>query len=288
MERKLINRIESEFETLVMDERKGIDCVPFSNPIAVNLQDESTYYHSIYVVYNPSMKHCKTLPAPPFREAPVIGIERSRNIVDIRKDVLHIGIYSSKTDSWRDAGEPFPFPSPVRLWQSGVYWKGSVHWIDQWSGTLHYFNSDCESMKTVAMPVQSYSGGDYSKHILYFGECKGHVHLMLMVKGDIPRFDIWEMRMEYSGWNVKYCVDLSPLTTVYPSILLERAQFFGRFALDILLIEEGEDSSRLILWIPENKMISFDLDNKNFKEMYDVNPGVRVQGFQYMEALSHV
>ncbi|XP_026408737.1 F-box protein At5g07610-like [Papaver somniferum] len=261
------------------------------------------------------MKHRRTLPPPPFREAPAIGKERSRNIcvpqvlsvtiafdpakssyyevvgvcrVDIRKDVLHIEIYSSKTDSWRDAGDPFPFPSPVRLWQSGVYWNGSVHWFDQWTGTLHYFDSDCESMKTVAMPVQSNSGGDYSKHIVYFGECRGHMHLMLMVKGDIPRFDIWEMRMDYSGWNVKYCVDLSPLTTVYPGILLERAQFSGRFALDLLLIEEGEDSSRLISWIPEDKVISFDLDDKNFNEMYDVNPGVCVQGSQYIEALSHV
>lgn len=92
----------------------------------------------------------------------------------------------------------------------------------------------------------------------------------------------------YSGWNVKYWVDLSPLTTVYPGLLLERAQFFGRFALDVLLIEEGEDSSRLILWILEDKVISFDLDNKSFKEMYDVNPVARVQGFQRIEALSRV
>lgn len=160
-----------------------------------------------------------------------------------------------------------------------------MHWIDQWRATLHYFDIECELMNTLAMPTQPYPEGDYSRNIVYFKECRGHIHLMEMRKDDMPRADIWEMRMDYTGWNVKYNVDLSPFTIVYPSILLDIDYLFRRFGLDVLLIEEGEDSSRLILWILNDKVISFDLESKDFKEMYDVSPDVYVQGFQYMETL---
>lgn len=87
----------------------------------------------------------------------------------------------------------------------------------------------------------------------------------------------------YSGWNVKYYVDLSPSTTVYPGILPERD-----FDLYVMLIEEGKDSSRLISWILNDKVISFDLKSKSFKEMCDVNSDVYAEGFQYIETLAHV
>ncbi|KAI3964140.1 hypothetical protein MKW92_028911 [Papaver armeniacum] len=91
----------------------------------------------------------------------------------------------------------------------------------------------------------------------------------------------------YTGWNVKYYIDLSSLTTVYPGILRERDHFSYRFELDVLLIEEGDNSSRLILRIAKDKVISFDIKNKSFKEMYDVNPEVRIEGFQYIETFAH-
>lgn len=244
-----------------------------------------------------------TLPKPPFRKTRVpcvlsftIAFDPAKSSyyevlalcdTDTSESIYHIQIYSSKTDSWRDAGDPFPFSPPGRLLVSGMYWNGSVHWIDQWSATLHYFDIECELMKTLAMPTQPYPERDYSRSIVYFKECREHIHLMEMRKDDMPRADIWEMCMDYTGWNVKYNVDLSPLTIVYPSILLDRDFLFRRFGLDVLLIEEGEDSSRLILWILNDKVISFDLENKGFKEMYDVSPDVYVQGFQYMETLAH-
>ncbi|XP_026395861.1 F-box protein At5g07610-like [Papaver somniferum] len=216
MKKTSINRRELEFETLVMDERNGIDCFPFTNPVAVKLEhscnglilfevrDESTGYHTTYyVIYNPSKKRFKTLPSPPFRIDPVVGACSA----DISKDVFHIEIYSYKTDYWRDAGDPFPFSAPGILSVFSVYWNASVHWINQLTETLHYFDIDCEAMKTVAMPRQSYSEGDYSRHIVYFGECRGHMHLMEMLKDDIPHFDIWEMRMDYSGWNIEFYVE---------------------------------------------------------------------------------
>ncbi|KAI3846277.1 hypothetical protein MKW92_026210, partial [Papaver armeniacum] len=104
---------------------------------------------------------------------------------------------------------------------------------------------------------------------------------------DMPRFDIWEMLMDHTGWNLKYHVDLTPLTTIYPGIVLDRVFSSRRFSMDVLLIEEGEDSSRLILWILKGKAISFDLKNKSFKEIYDANGKARVEGFPYMETLAY-
>lgn len=51
----------------------------------------------------------------------------------------------------------------------------------------------------------------------------------------------------------------------------------------MLLVEEDEYSSRLLLWIEEDKVIS---DN-TFKEMHDVKPDALVEGFEYIEKLTH-
>ncbi|KAI3836947.1 hypothetical protein MKW98_005280, partial [Papaver atlanticum] len=107
---------------------------------------------------------------------------------------------------------------------------------------------------------------------------------------DVPRFDIWEMRKDYTGWSVTYYVDLTPLTTVYPDIVPGRLRslIFHPFELNVLLTEEGEeDPSKLILLIGKNKVISFDLSNKSLKKLYDVSPDVWVHGFQYVETLVH-
>ncbi|XP_026390424.1 uncharacterized protein LOC113285901 [Papaver somniferum] len=171
-----------------------------------------------YVIYNLSMKQCKILPLPPFR----IRNARYTNLLsgtiafdpaksnyyqvvgvcsaDISKGVQHVEIYSSKTDSWRDAGDPLPL-SLLGTSESDVYWNGSVDWLDQGTAALHYFDIDCGLAKTVAMPKQPCSEGDYSRSVEYFGECRGHMHLMEMRKdgNGIPSFDIWEMQMDLFG-----------------------------------------------------------------------------------------
>lgn len=54
-------------------------------------------------------------------------------------------------------------------------------------------------MNKIPMPTQPYPKGDYSKKIQYFKECRGHIHFMEMRIDDMPRVDIWEMRMDYTG-----------------------------------------------------------------------------------------
>lgn len=54
--------IESEFKTLVMDERNGIDCFPINIPIDVNRCSRKTFEHSsnglaLYEVYDGSTYH---------------------------------------------------------------------------------------------------------------------------------------------------------------------------------------------------------------------------------------
>ncbi|RZC66212.1 hypothetical protein C5167_009902 [Papaver somniferum] len=162
---------ESEFKTLVMmNETSRIKFEHSCNGLVLYEVYDGSNYHTTYVVYNPSMKHFKTLLSPPLRNARVpyilsvtIAFDPAKSSyyevvgvcnTDTSERMFHIEIYSSKTDSWRDAGDPFPFSSPGRLELSGVYWNGSMHWIDQWTATLHYFDIDCELMNTIAMPTQ--------------------------------------------------------------------------------------------------------------------------------------
>ncbi|OVA19256.1 F-box domain [Macleaya cordata] len=326
--------IKPEFEFMFLDGNIN-GGVPFkalnfmNNPAGIKIQQscngllccssfKSSRSNRSYYIYNPSTKHYTILPQSQFREN---GRVRSVSLAfDPLKsphyeaiciwrydtDNYQIEIYSSKTASWRLSGDPFPAPNDDSFFKSGVFWNGSLHWISLRDSdsiglseySLYYFDIGRELLKR--MPVPPIPNYEWEmRSIGYFGECRGHLHLIEIYDSWTTRFDILEMDADYTGWNIKYHVDLEGLTinvadseTVHDDSDVEE-EFLYRFEFSVLYVEEKEEeeSSTLVLHIPE-KVISYDLKEMRCKKIHDLSSSLRVEGslqaYQYIESLACV
>ncbi|KAH7853674.1 hypothetical protein Vadar_005384 [Vaccinium darrowii] len=91
---------------------------------------------------------------------------------------------------------------------SGVYWKGAIHWFSSWGSGSEYYNFDEERMGIIpVLPVRERRNYHYreSKH---YGESGGHLHLIETYGyGPVNRVDVYEMARDYSMRLVKYRVN---------------------------------------------------------------------------------
>ncbi|XP_040369590.1 F-box protein At5g07610 [Rosa chinensis] len=204
----------------------------------------------------------------------------------------HIEIYSSETRSWRLLDSSFDTQPQVR-YEEGVYCNGAVHWV----GTdceMSYYHIDEERVGLVDGFPRSHEKNLYTRLSRYFRESHGggHLHLIDIYGYSLTKFEVMEMGRDYSGWFVKYNVDLDPLCTTSPQIL--RA-IFVLLTLAPEENEEDEESSSLLLHTP-GKVISYNLRNKTFKSI-DLTPKAGVddsfcridlQNYRYVESLGVV
>ncbi|XP_062019114.1 F-box protein At5g07610-like [Rosa rugosa] len=205
-----------------------------------------------------------------------------------------IDIYSSETGEWKHLDTPF-FPSPLhfnRIREGAVYCNGAVHWMRNVGGNLsfsdarnefirhetdvlHYFDIGQERLGLVSatppipLVVRNIPLKDSGKSPTewptfdqrYFGESGGHLYLIETYKHCKTQFDVMEMERDYSGWFVKYHVDLNPLFTALPSsndsVILCLSQEKEKH-------NEEDSSADLLLHMP-GKVISYNLRNKTFK-----------------------
>ncbi|KAI3860358.1 hypothetical protein MKW92_052652 [Papaver armeniacum] len=190
-----------------------------------------------------------------------------------------IEIYSSETNSWKLAGDVFSIPRSI-FSKSGVYWNGSLHWIDSWPQENHIrFNVDQE-LRTGIPPYRSLIYQKDRSNVEYFGECRGQLHLI----ADYDRlsiYDILEMKTDYSGWMHKFRVNVREFP--YPVV-------YGGFC--VLHVEEVGESFRLVMKILE-QVISCDLGEMSFKDLYRFAPQASKKisqdsSYQYIETLASV
>ncbi|KAI3967929.1 hypothetical protein MKX01_027112 [Papaver californicum] len=277
-----------------------------------------TYYGDFnYYIYNPSTKCFKLLHPSPFRKSSVFKRICSVNMVfdPIRSnyyeavfiwssndgDTFQIQTYSSKSDSWRLHGDGFSAPVNTFCNPAGVFWNGSLHWINR--DCSLYFNASQELLKTMPSPPIPTHGFDSNKvKCEYFGVCNGHLYFVEVHHSSATRFDILEMDSDYTGWTVKYHVDLQELAIAYPEMVRadyienQNELFSDRYDFSILLVEEDEISSNILISIPD-KIISYDLKKMSFKKLHDLpsipTGGARVtaprySAYQYIESLACV
>ncbi|XP_050373131.1 F-box protein At5g07610-like [Argentina anserina] len=173
-----------------------------------------------------------------------------------------------------------------------VYYNGAVHWIrDRYvsslssclhvdgklefmrskSDVLHYFEISQERLLVVsATPPVSPVVNNIPQGInrfgrrtitwptliqIYFGECGGRLYYIETYKQCMFQFDLMEMESDYSGWFVKYHVDLNPLVAALPG---PDWNFFT-----VLCLSPKEETSRRTS--DEGKVISYNSTNGTFK-----------------------
>ncbi|CAL5343821.1 unnamed protein product [Camellia sinensis] len=208
---------------------------------------------------------------------------------------FQIEIYSSETGSWKASGEPFVADMFMYV-HGGVYWNGAINWFCNWGDSL-YFNVDEERLGVLPMIGGPERNDVDERDNWRLVECRGHLHLV-QVYGLMTRFNVYEMEKDYSGWSVKYRVDLDLIGIAFPRMMKRLPTDPSHYAYAVLTLvrEEKEEDSFLVIHVP-GKVIGYNLVDKSFKKICDVdNEGVTedsliyfwCDAFQYIESLSCV
>ncbi|XP_026458283.1 F-box protein At5g07610-like [Papaver somniferum] len=328
---KLSFVVNPEFEFIFLDKNlSGSSTVPFqtltfvNDPAGIKIEQScngllicsSFRMNGIgrtYYVYNPSTRRSKSISG----SSQVVGDEfhsicnvslafnplKSPHYEVVRiwgsdSNKYQTEIYSSKTGSWRAPGVIFCAPNDA-FGRSGVYWNGCLHWISLRESSL-YYDINQEMFKTLPMPP--IPNGRDRRRIEYFGEYKGHMHLIEMYGPFSTSFDILHMETDYSGWNVKYRVNLEGLATAYPGMvrdIVDVSEYFYLLDFSILLVAENEEekeeplSPSLVIVVPDNKVISYNLREMSFKNIHTLSPGIHARyrwfdAYRHIETLAHV
>ncbi|XP_004305299.1 PREDICTED: F-box protein At5g07610-like [Fragaria vesca subsp. vesca] len=234
-----------------------------------------------------------------------------------------IEIYSSETGEWKHLKTPyFPRERAMHFgWRSrlgAVYCNGAVHWLrsrheaglrfglyggngimgfrrEKKTGVLHYFEISQERFLVVSAipPVPSVvkniplKGNEPTTWPnlaqRYFGVCGGRLYLIETYDHCLTQFDVMEMEKDYSGWFVKYQVDLNPLVAAFPG------QDCNVFVVLCLFQEEEtdygvEDTSTHLLLHLSGKVISYNLRSKTFRTSVElVNKELALGNHLYLE-----
>ncbi|KAI3744049.1 hypothetical protein L1987_57121 [Smallanthus sonchifolius] len=213
--------------------------------------------------------------------------------VEPRGDLFQIQIYSSDTGKWNISSESFStsYYTPFRY---GVYWNGAIHWAPSCRNPL-YFKIEDEQLQTLPLPEKVvYSGGYYDGAMpMYFGESRGHLHLVEATHHENRlHLNVYEMLIDYSGWFVKYQVELDELPSAFPKMIHSYRDpsspyYYELNVFDVVRCENKEDTF-MVVRIPE-KLISYNIHDKSFKEISDLTNyyyGGHLNVHRYTESLA--
>ncbi|KAM0966876.1 hypothetical protein ACFX13_022894 [Malus domestica] len=243
-----------------------------------NLRSTPTYY-----VLNPTTNHFVALANSPYatNSTSLLGValafDPSKSIhykvicvQCIAGSVVsfQIEIYSSETRNWTLRKSTFDRPFHIDF-SHGVYFNGAINWISRTSRLLHYHLDHEEGHGLVSRPP------DYNvfrkREYIYFGESRGHLHLIEIYRPCFTQFDVMEMGRDYSGWFVKYHVDLDTITAKFPEMVPQHnlddpseENWYYEFVVLFLVREENEEETAMFLYIP-CKVISYNLLDRTCK-----------------------
>ncbi|KAK9925456.1 hypothetical protein M0R45_033780 [Rubus argutus] len=201
----------------------------------------------------------------------------------------HIVIYLSETRSWRLLDSYYRTGSTIP-YARVLYWNGAIHWLGMYS-EVSYFHIDEERDDFIYPPPHFYEKYNIHERMCrYFRESGDgrHLHLIDIYGPCLTQFEVLEMGKDYSGWFVKYRVDLDPIC---------RQNLSERFVVLFPFQDKNEDeeSSSLLLHTP-GKVISYNPKSKTFKSL-ELTPQAGVNdsllrleesNYRYVETLACV
>ncbi|KAK2653419.1 hypothetical protein Ddye_013275 [Dipteronia dyeriana] len=187
-----------------------------------------------------------------------------------------IEIYSSEMRSWRLFVKSFIAQYTVNF-RMGVFWNGAIHWVNYFGPSLHFKVDDDEKLRKMPMPATPIPDRwEYGRRLRYFNEYREHLHLVEIYGPCTAKFDVYEMETDYSGWFVKYRVDLNIITIPFPEMITTYLDptylHYYKFAIFGIIREAGDEESYTVLHLP-GKAIRYNLNNKTFNKICDFSPG---------------
>ncbi|KAK9181427.1 hypothetical protein WN944_024564 [Citrus x changshan-huyou] len=212
-----------------------------------------------------------------------------------------IEVYSSQTGSWRLSGLPFVLLYNLKH-KVGVFWNGALHWIDPFYSCL-CFKVDEEQLQEMPMPPFQVPSNlierlgmmvaeALGRSVVCFGESREHLHIVVNNDRCRKKFNVYEMKRDYSGWFVKYHVNLDALINAFPEIDASLDDFqqpsaYHEYSILGIIREANDEQSYMVLHI-RGKAIRYNLNDKTFTKICDFDPGHEViNGSQLKFEWSH-
>ena len=164
--------------------------------------------------------------------------------------------------------------SSTRRWGL-LEWFYSLRNLLNLSSNTLYFNVEEERLSP--MPPMPLIPDDWieTKRHRYFGESSGHLHYIhhiYKLENMISYSDVYEMEVDYSGWFLKFHLDLLEFSIAVPNIISMNRGKFKDYVFSMLCfvraeVEEGE--SYLVMKI-RNKIIRYNFKTRTCKEIFDI------------------
>ncbi|CAK9135124.1 unnamed protein product [Ilex paraguariensis] len=247
-----------------------------------------------YYIYNPTTKQFTILPKP--RRG--TGVSRIIHGVSLALDPYKSTHYKAFCVYF---SERLPEHYEIQVYSSdpfiaevnfnlGVFWNGAINWVSSWGDSL-YFNVDEEHLGTMPMPPMP--DGWEERRLRYFGEYSDHLHLIEIYGPRTTHFSVYEMAKDYSGWSVKYLVDLDPVMDAFPESICTYLDPSGlhyyKFLILTVIRRDDDDESFLVLNIP-GEAIRYNFKDRTFKKLMWSDSALMFgwyAAFHYIESLSN-
>ncbi|KAH7541896.1 F-box protein At5g07610 [Ziziphus jujuba] len=247
-----------------------------------------------YYVYNPPTKHYTILPQLPVRSGgrrSIMGFSLAFDpsksprykVVCVRslrsmQNQLDFEIYSSEMGPWRLSSESFFSPISTHNLHFNVseFWNGAVPWITTWdnweaAGGL-YFNVEKERLSQMPVPpllVEDSEENRNQRNFICFGEYGDHLHLLEIYNPPSTYFNVYEMQTDYSGWFVKFRVDVAQVA----ERCILAVQDLYRFLLSNLICvvcSEVDEQSYMVMHLPD-AIVKYYLKTNSLMKLCDID-----------------
>ncbi|KAJ0642306.1 putative F-box domain-containing protein [Helianthus annuus] len=268
----------------------GIRIVQSCNGLLLCCSDRGSERSRKYYVFNPTTKQFAIIPSVPGgqnvrKTIRFMGLAFHQTdclrykVVCIRsveryRELFQIHIYSSYTGKWKISSESFSADYFTPFWY-GVYWNGAIHWAPSCRNPL-YFKIEDEQLQTLPLPANLASSEGYYDGAMpmYFGESRGHLHLVDTAIGENRlHLNVYEMLNDHSGWFVKYQIELDELTGAFPEMIDSNQppsshRYYDFEVFDVVRGEKEEDAFMVVSI--RGKIIRFNVHDKSFKQISDL------------------
>lgn len=117
--------------------------------------------------------------------------------------------------------------------------------------------------------------------ICYFGESGGHLYLIGVDKPQTMLLKVFALKRDYSGWVFKYSIDVAPLVTLYPSMVVEESnEKHFDLHMPCFVVDELEKKAMPVILLM-HKAISYDINDMTVKELAEVDLSHLVHSFSF-------
>ncbi|KAM7465804.1 hypothetical protein LguiB_013366 [Lonicera macranthoides] len=264
-----------------VEDPSGIKVLQSCNGLLLCSSNRGLDVQCRHYIYNPTINQFTTLPQPhylslinpqcTYATAVNLAFHPSKSphykvilVYTLLGIYYEMEIYSSETGLWKRTNESIRLQVNFRL---GVFWNGAINWSGRWGDSLraNWNNSNA--------PIPEDFG---ERRLMYFGVSNNHLHLLEIYGPQTTIFNAYEMERDYSGWFVKYRVDLDALMNAFPESIsryLDPSDLhYYRFVILGLFRGEDDEDSFLVLHIP-GKAIGYRFRDRTFRKLCDFPPG---------------